>query len=61
MTIIATANAKMAPVQTSRAIPKAWFRVFDLGVLRGLEVEMSTMLDGILIKKTFPEPGSYLY
>ena len=58
MTIIATANAKMAPVQTSRAIAKAGFSVFDLGDLGGLEEGRAARLEGIL---TFPAPGSHLH
>ena len=44
------ANARMAAVQTSRAIAKAVFRVFDLCVLGGLEEERVARLDGILRK-----------
>ena len=56
----------MATVQTSRAIAKARFRVFDLGALEDLEEERAARLVGILwvglvslypVDQTFP-PGS---
>ena len=59
----------MATVQTSRAIAKARFRVFDFGALEDLEEERAARLVGILwvglvslypVDQTFPPPGSHL-
>ena len=58
MITLAPAKARMAAVQTSRAIAKAGFRVFNLGVLGGLEEERAARLSGIL---TFPAAGSHLH